>query len=60
MELLQVPRMEDPSRKTATVAMKEPRKFGSLDQTLSNVLLYRSAQVTAIGSEGIRLVMMSR
>ena len=52
--------MEDPSRKTATVAMKEPRKFGNLDQTLSNVLLYRSAQVTAIGSEGIRFVMMSR
>lgn len=36
---LDLPRMEDPSRKTATVAMNEPRKLGNFAQTLSNVLL---------------------
>jgi len=36
--------------KTAAVAMKDPMKFGSLAHTFSNVLLYRSDQVTAMGS----------
>ena len=33
------PRMDDPSRKTATVAIKEPRKLGNLDQIRSSRLL---------------------
>ena len=42
--------MDDPRIKTAAVAIKEPTKFGNLAQIFSNVLLYRSDHVTAIGS----------
>ncbi len=48
--------MDDPRRKTATVAINEPRKLGNFDQARSSVLLYFSVHVTAIGSLAIRLV----
>ena len=49
-EILLVPRMEAPRRKTATVAIKEPMKLGNLVHIRSIVLLYFSIHVTAIGS----------